>query len=325
MIEFKNLTPEDQIAEVSNLAETISREYFSEVKSITLVNFEFNATFEITSKFQRCAMRININSQRTAENIKAEIEFVKALGTNKALNLPRPVPTLNGEFVVSASLPSLSREVHVVMYSWLEGSEVGDEPTQEQVYALGAAMAHMHNTMSESQLTVGSALPTFDDFLWGTNDYLFSGLSEVGKSEKLLLLEVRSRIEEIVAHLFEKERSIPIHADLHGWNVMWHEDAIAIFDFDDSGIGLPLQDLATAIYYLDTPDQEKALLSGYQSIRPLPKYSHIEMRGLLLQRRILLLNYLYETMNQEHSELLTEYLPETIRRAELFLNEIVKS
>lgn len=319
MIEFKNLTSEEQIAEVSKLAQALSREYFLEVCSITLVNFEFNATFEIISNSQRYAMRININSQRTAENIKAEIEFVTALGTNKGLNLPRPMPTISGEFVISASLPSLSREVHVVMYSWLEGSEVGDEATQEQVFALGSAMAHMHNTMSESQLPAGSALPTFDDFLWGTNDYLFSDLSEVGESEKLLLLEARSCIEKIVAHLFEREQSIPIHADLHGWNVMWHEGAIAIFDFDDSGIGLPLQDLATAIYYLDTPEQDKALLSGYQSIRPLPKYSEVEMRGLLLQRRILILNYLYETMNQEHRELLTEYLPETIRRVEHFL------
>lgn len=106
----------------------------------------------------------------------------------------------------------------------------------------------------------------------------------------------------------------PIHADLHPWNPMWHEGEIALFDFDDSGIGLPIQDLAIGIYYLDTDEQRAALLAGYESVAPLPVYSAKQMALLLLQRRSLLLNYLYETSNPEHAELIPEYQAETFRR-----------
>ena len=106
----------------------------------------------------------------------------------------------------------------------------------------------------------------------------------------------------------------PIHADLHPWNPMWHEGEIALFDFDDSGFGLPIQDIATAIYYLDTKEQDAAFIAGYESVARLPAYSEKQMGLLLLQRRILLLNYLYETSNPEHAELIPEYQAETFKR-----------
>ena len=43
---------------------------------------------------------------------------------------------------------------------------------------------------------------------------------------------------------------IPLHADLHGGNLKWHEGRLAVFDFDDSGIGVPLLDLAISTFYL---------------------------------------------------------------------------
>jgi hypothetical protein len=43
------------------------------------------------------------------------------------------------------------------------------------------------------------------------------------------------------------------------------------------------------------------------------------MDMLLLQRRIVLLNYLYETSNLEHRSIIPEYQEETLRRIEVFL------
>jgi Ser/Thr protein kinase RdoA (MazF antagonist) len=104
-------------------------------------------------------------------------------------------------------------------------------------------------------------------------------------------------------------------------NVFAHGDKIYIFDFDDAGFGLPIQDLATALYYLDTPEQDAALLAGYQSVSELPRHTKHQLNGLLLQRRIILLNYLYETTNQEHRDMAPEYLVETLRRVRVFLDQ----
>jgi hypothetical protein len=49
-------------------------------------------------------------------------------------------------------------------------------------------------------------------------------------------------------------------------------------------------------------------------VTPLPEYTERQMKLLLLQRRLILLNYLYETSNPEHREMVPKYQVETIRR-----------
>jgi Ser/Thr protein kinase RdoA (MazF antagonist) len=101
--------------------------------------------------------------------------------------------------------------------------------------------------------------------------------------------------------------------------MMWHEGEIAIFDFDDSGVGLPVQDLATSLYYLDTEEQDQVFLAGYASVRALPVYRDFQMKLLLLQRRLLLLDYLYETSTPEHKAMIPAYKEESMRRIEALL------
>ncbi len=150
---------------------------------------------------------------------------------------------------------------------------------------------------------------------------IFSSVSPLSKEDIELLTKAKNEIENIIEDLYSGSKSIAIHADLHGANVFTHRDQIYVFDFDDAGFGLPIQDLAIALYYLDTPEQEAALLAGYQSVSELPRHNKHQLNGLLLQRRIILLNYLYETTNQEHRDMAPEYLVETLRRARVFLDQ----
>jgi Ser/Thr protein kinase RdoA (MazF antagonist) len=103
---------------------------------------------------------------------------------------------------------------------------------------------------------------------------------------------------------------------------MWHEGRLSVFDFDDCGFGLEVQDLAVAMYYLDTPEQDAALLAGYKSVKALPDYSDDQMKALLVQRRLMLLNYLFETKNQEHREMLPAYLAKSLERVSTFLTDV---
>jgi len=102
---------------------------------------------------------------------------------------------------------------------------------------------------------------------------------------------------------------------------MWHKNEIAIFDFDDCGFGLTVQDLAVAFYYLDTQEQRDALISGYEQIKPLPVFSELDLETLLMQRRLVLLNYLFETTNPEHKKMIPKYLEESKRRFDNFLSD----
>jgi Ser/Thr protein kinase RdoA (MazF antagonist) len=310
---------------LTKFAHEILKKYGISDAEVECINFEFNATFSAsTVSGQRYALRLNINSTRVASNIEAETQWVRELARIPSINVPAPIASLDDQFVVSALHDDSGQMIYGVMYSWLEGEEIGDEPTLEQLRTVGQAIALMHENSIDFELRNGAELPTFNDFFWGTEDYLFSSKSRLSASDRSLIENARDRIMQFTDDLYASSPVHVIHADFHGWNLMWNEEQLYIFDFDDCGFGVEAQDIAVALYYLDTPEQDVALLDGYNSIRPLPAYSENAMKALLLQRRLLLLNYLYETKNAEHKEMLPAYLEKTIERVSTFLTDVTQ-
>jgi len=306
-------------------AHKILEKYGISDAEVECINFEFNATFSVsTQSGQKYALRLNINSTRVVSNIQAETQWVRALARIPSINVPAPIAALDDQFVVSAHHDDSDQMIYGVMYSWLEGEEIGDEPTLGQLHTVGRAIAQLHESSSHFTLTDGAELPTFNDFFWGTEDYLFSSKSLLIPKDRQLIEQARDLIMQFTDELYASSALHIIHADFHGWNLMWNEEQLYIFDFDDCGFGLEAQDIAVALYYLDTPEQEAALLDGYNSIRRLPVYSENAMKALLLQRRLLLLNYLYETKNAEHKEMLPAYLEKTLERVSTFLTDVTQ-
>ena len=323
-----NFFDQDVKAQTDSLtlfARGILKKYGISDAQVECINFEFNATFSVsTESGQKYALRLNINSTRTVSNILAETQWVRELARIPSVNVPTPIATLDDQFVVSALHEDSGQTICGVMYSWLEGEEIGDEPTLDQLRRVGQAIAHMHQNKSEFQLTDGAELPTFNDFFWGTEDFLFSVRSTLSPEDKTLIKQAHDLIMKFTNELYATSPVRIIHADFHGWNLMWHEDQVFIFDFDDCGFGVEAQDIAVALYWLNTPTADAALLEGYRSVRPLPAYSDKAMKALLLQRRLLLLNYLFETKNAEHKEMLPAYLKRSIDLVSTFLTDVTQ-
>jgi Ser/Thr protein kinase RdoA (MazF antagonist) len=307
-------------SDLLQIAEKALKLYPFEVKEFSLINNEYNATFRVESNDgQLFALRININSPRTPENLKAEVSWVNHLYLNGRVKVAKPIPSKQGDLFASVQDIRSSRDLHCVLYSWLPGSELEDEPELVQIKALGEAMAQMHVVARDFQLPADSNLPSLDHVMWWTEDFLISEKSVLDQVSRDLVGQTLHVIEAHIKSLYVGATPIVIHADLHGGNVLWAQDALSVIDFDDSGIGLPAQDLATAIYYLDTPEQDAALREGYSNVIPLPEISERDLEVFLMQRRIILLNYLYETSNEEHRAMIPEYLEESVRRMVKFL------
>ena len=323
-----NFFDQDVKAQTDSLtlfARGILKKYGISDAQVECINFEFNATFSVsTESGQKYALRLNINSTRTVSNILAETQWVRELARIPSVNVPTPIATLDDQFVVSALHEDSGQTICGVMYSWLEGEEIGDEPTLDQLRRVGQAIAHMHQNKSEFQLTDGAELPTFNDFFWGTEDFLFSVRSTLSPENKTLMKQAHDLIMQFTNELYATSPVRIIHADFHGWNLMWHEDQVFIFDFDDCGFGVEAQDIAVALYWLNTPTADSTLLEGYRSVRALPAYSDKAMKALLLQRRLLLLNYLFETKNAEHKEMLPAYLKRSIELVSTFLTDVTQ-
>lgn len=316
-------TPEQQIESLTTFAKKVLQLYGLTNIEIECINYEFNITFSVsTDSGEKYALRININSTRTSENILAEIEWVQFLARIPEVNVPTPIANLESEYLTVLEHQDSGQTLNCVLYSWLDGVEVGDEPSIEQLHNIGRAIASMHKASSEFTLSSKSQLPLFKDLLWGTEDFLFGPKSVLSESHSKLLNRAAELVIKFTNELYEKSTSQIIHADIHGWNLISNDGWIYIFDFDDCGFGLAAQDIAVALYYLDTPEQNAALLAGYTSVIPLPEYSEPAMKALLLQRRLMLLNYLFETSNQEHKEMLPEYLSKTIERVSGFLTDV---
>ncbi len=322
-LEFFDLPVEEQQKSLTTFAAELLKGYGINDAKVSCINFEFNATFAVESDSGiKYALRININSTRTVENMQAEVQWVRHLNRTSGINTPTPIATLKDQYIVSGLHADSGQTLYGVMYSWLEGEEIGDEPTMEQLHEVGRAIARLHQESTDFALTGDNALPTFNDFFWSTEDFLFSEKSELSDQDRGLLEQARDEIMRYTDELYQSSPVHIIHADFHGWNLMWNEGQLSIFDFDDCGFGVEAQDLAVALYYLDTPEQDAALLNGYRSIKPLPTYSELAMKALQLQRRLLLLNYLFETKNQEHKELLPAYLEKSLERVSTFLTDV---
>lgn len=320
---FFDLPEADQQNSLTAFAIELLKNYGIYGAKVSCINFEFNATFAVESESGvKYALRININSTRTIDNMRAEVEWVRHLNRTSGVHTPTPIATVKDDYIVSGLHTDSGQTLYGVMYSWLDGEEIGDEPTMEQLHEIGRAIATLHQESSEFAISDGNSLPTFNDFFWGTEDFLFSKNSLLTDADRALIQQAHDLIMKFTNELYQNSKVHIIHADMHGWNLMWSDGQLAIFDFDDCGYGVEAQDLAVALYYLDTPEQDEALLNGYRSVKPLPTYSENAMKALLLQRRLLLLNYLYETKNQEHKEMLPAYLEKSLERVSTFLTDV---
>jgi len=314
---FENLTAEAQIESLGVCVQNTLNQFDLDVVSFESINHGFNSTFKVTtSGGDRFALRINVNSAKSLENLRAEIQWVRSI---RSVKVPTPIANSCGEFITFAHHDATGRSLAAVLFSWLEGEELGDEPTPESLFAAGAAMAALHVESRGMTFDSGAELPVIDSVLWGAEDHLIGESPAFSGFERDVIERAYLEIQRVVDRQLANNPVQPIHADMHGWNLMWHDENIAVFDFDDAMMGTPLQDLATAIYYLDNDEQIECWLTGYKSVWPLPPFSEHEMAILKIQRRLVLLNYILETSNPEHQALIPEYQAETIRRVQSLL------
>jgi Ser/Thr protein kinase RdoA (MazF antagonist) len=103
----------------------IMSHYPIEVKSAISINYEYNATLKVeTTDGQLFALRINTNSPRTPENLKAEIAFVRFLAEDGRVKVPHPIENREGNFYTSILHEASGRMFHCVLYSWILGEEL---------------------------------------------------------------------------------------------------------------------------------------------------------------------------------------------------------
>ena len=317
MSEYLEMSKEEQIALLQEFAQDILVQYGLTAESIECVNHGYNTTFKfIANDKQTYAMRVSSNFRKWPEHIWAESQWLRELEREGSISAPVPILTLKGEPYANQYFFYQSSNIDVIVYPWIEGEIVEDNPTNEQIYALGQAMAKLHRLSKDWQPSDVANFLDVDRPLMVRRDNLFRFPQElISEDQYKLLTELRDRSQTLFDDLKERFERQLIHADLHFGNILYNGDKMTILDFDDAGIGSRFQDLAISIFYLrEDREREKHLLAGYSSITALPEFEPWELELLVANRNLVLLNFLFETTNAELVAMVPEYVAKTERR-----------
>lgn len=311
-------------AQVNRLRVTAMRalkQYPLEVKNLHLLNHGFNTTFAVrTVSNQKFALRLNVNSRRSAAQINAEMTWLAALARDTDLRLPTPQPNKDGELLGSVHSPDLGRDLPAALFSWLPGKDLGGDATPAQMREVGRAAASLHAHARQFTLPTGASLISLERPLMDSPNNFSSESPHLTPERREVIDATFARVESVLRSLFARETPMVLHADLHNWNLKWERGKLYVFDFDDSGIGVPMQDLAIAAYYLrDQTHLEMALLEGYQTLAPLPAYIQPEYETILAGRNLVLWNDLLVNTTAELNALLPRYAHNSTLKLRHFL------
>lgn len=291
--------------------------------SLRALNTGFNTTYRVTvPDGTRYALRLGTNSLRDAAGLHAELSWIQALADSTDITVAPPCRTADGAPFVRVAAPSVNRDIYATLTRWLPGRLVGDKPSRAQLTAMGSLMAHLHRHTAQWSPPPGASFPSLTHILMNSTDILTTSTHAcLTPALRDCMARVIERIQPHYEGLGQSQPTQVIHADLHGYNVLWHEQRIAVIDFDDAGIGWPIQDLAICAYHLRTnPGAEAYVNAGYQQIAPLPVCDPAAFEAQLIARGILMLNDVLGSPIAADVEFAPIYAERLMRRMACYLD-----
>lgn len=247
-------------------------------KVIRLIRNRENAVFEISTPQGRAALRLHRQGYQDDAAIRSELWWCAALA-EKGVAVPAALPSRDGALLVRLST---GRNASVI--DWVEGEALGEagkpfnrslDQVLAQHHGLGRLLADFHTATDKLTLPADFTRPRWDieglvgeTPFWGR--FWEHPIASAAQAETLR--RARAFLREQLTAYGEIGDFGPIHADVLRENVMVHENALSLIDFDDSGFGFRLYDLGTVLsqnlYETAYPHIRDALIAGYAETKP---------------------------------------------------------
>lgn len=313
---YSELGTRGQVDRLRPLAKLASAKFGYPEGKLRLVNHGFNTTWELrTQGGTRFALRMNVSSHRRPAQIRAETEWVSALSRDTDLLLPIPQRASSGEFVVWVDWPQEDRQVACVLFSWLQGTHVDkklDAPLMEEI---GRVTTQLHEHAAMWNLRDGCELDVMDNALW---------------NEPWRIRDEFLDVFQLVCHeadtlLSKFKQDIPtriLHFDLHMHNLMKCGNRVAVFDFDDTVLGWPIQDVAISLFYFrrfTNPEFSSAFWRGLDRTCASYGVSEADLELLIASRAVFMANAMHGIKTASIAEIAPRYEEVTYKRLLNFL------
>jgi len=238
--------------------------------SFRLIRHGFNHTYSVESGGVSHAFRVYLRRKYYVESpndLRFELEWLRFLRAEE-LPVASPVARTDGELLGTTSSFGEEND-HCALFTWAHG-ERHKELSIDEAACLGETLARLHAVSDrfhsphrryhlDLKYLLNEPLRLIETYLQARNR---PGLGDAGDRAR----EYGVIIERI-------SRTPPyyglIHGDFHNGNMYFECDGKpTFFDFDHSGYGWRVYDLATADYRT-SEEVRAALFGGYEAVRPL--------------------------------------------------------
>ena len=318
---FEELSSAAQVRRLRASAWAALRDYPVDVARLRLLNHGYNTTFRVdTADGAKFALRINTNSRKTLAALRAEMAWLAALSSDTDVWVPTPQRTRDGHLHAEVHSPDLGRVLPAALFAWLPGRDLRHAATPGRLMEVGRTMAALHAHTERWQLPAGAALPGLHTVLLDTPNHLVEPHAELTAARREVVSAAFAQVQQQLDSLFAGATTQVLHADLHLDNLKWWRGRLSVFDFDDCGVGVPVQDLAMSAFYLRPRlELEAALHEGYASVRPLPMATQAQYEAVVASRDLVLLNDLLVTPTAELRAMLPTYAENSYRKLRHYL------
>jgi Ser/Thr protein kinase RdoA (MazF antagonist) len=275
--------------------------------TVELLNVSENATFRVVGDDEPSVLRVHRLGYHTEREIVSELYWMDALRAEAGVRTPRVLPAADGRRIVTmpergdtggtGERGTVAR--HCVRFEFLPGAEPAGAMNMH-FEELGEITARMH------QHARRWARPGwFTRFHWDY-DAAFGSVARwgrwqdgigVGPAERRVL----GRLDEVLrarlaAYGRGPDRYGLVHADTRLANLLVHDGAVSVIDFDDSGFGWYMYDLGTTVSFFEhapeVPGLVDSWLTGYRRAAPLPAADEAEIWTFIMFRRLLLVAWI---------------------------------
>jgi Ser/Thr protein kinase RdoA (MazF antagonist) len=236
-----------------------------------------NDVYMVHASLGRWVLRVTAANGPTQAAVQGEIDMLRHLEQG-GIAVAAPVARRDGAYLTV--LPAPEGERVAVLFPFVEQSPAHDV-TPEQARRYGVTLAHMHRAADTYPIPIHRPTHDYHYFVEEPLARLASFAAFAGHTAELAYLQAAA------VSLWDQATRLPDTAPCYGF---CHGDAkndnalyggageVTLIDFDCCGMGWRVYDLATYIWVqivngpeLDWSKQAvfRALLDGYESIRPL--------------------------------------------------------
>ncbi|WP_232476069.1 phosphotransferase enzyme family protein [Flavisphingomonas formosensis] len=295
---FYALAPDAQADRLRGLALKALDRWHGQFRDVNLVKYRENAVFSAyRDDGVRVALRIHRHGYHSDAALASELAWMAALADH-GISVPAIVPAREGETFVIEADGGVPEPRQIDMLGWLPGTPIGSAEeglvlsgaeSERLFFDAGYLAARIHDHSAIWDAPSGFVRHAWDeDGLLGNEPFWgrFWELPQLAPAERMLLEHAAECARRDLRRFGRGEdRYGLIHADLVPENLLRHGERLMLIDFDDSGYGWHLFELATALYFnVDEPNYpmlRAALLQGYRSQRALDE-THAALLDLFL-------------------------------------------